>query len=119
MLQATYVYLQAPSLEKLLEQVTTDILANPPLHHDPAAAAQEIAAETAREAAAASEQPQLFDAVVVHDPQVRLPLLRFAQCPDVPQDCWSLLHKVAVRANNSVQQRMVVVYCCGNISDWT
>lgn len=72
MLQATYVYLQAPSLEKLLEQVTADVLANPPLHHDPAAAAQEIAAETAKESAAAAEQPQLFDAVVVHNPQVWL-----------------------------------------------
>jgi hypothetical protein len=68
--QGTYVYLQPPSLEQLRECVSADVLANPPLQHEPAEAAEAAAAEAAAEASAATAQRELFDEMLVHDPQV-------------------------------------------------
>eukprot|EP00882_Tetradesmus_deserticola_P025095 GHRQ01027539.1.p1 GENE.GHRQ01027539.1~~GHRQ01027539.1.p1 ORF type:complete len:249 (+),score=51.84 GHRQ01027539.1:65-811(+) len=70
-LQGTYVYLQPPSLEQLRDRVSADVLANPPLQHEPAEAAQAAAAEAAAEASAAAARRDLFDEVLVHDPQAR------------------------------------------------
>eukprot|EP00879_Flechtneria_rotunda_P032088 GHRR01035240.1.p1 GENE.GHRR01035240.1~~GHRR01035240.1.p1 ORF type:complete len:660 (+),score=243.45 GHRR01035240.1:528-2507(+) len=67
--KATYVYLQPPSLQQLRERVKCNLLANAPPQHDPAHAADAAAAEAVKEAAAAAEQAQLFDAVITHDPQ--------------------------------------------------
>lgn len=69
-MQATYIYLQPPSLERLQQRISADVLANPPLHHEPADAAAAAAAEAVKEASAAAAQPELFDAVLVHEPQV-------------------------------------------------
>jgi guanylate kinase len=68
--QGTYVYLQPPSLEQLRERVSADVLANPPLQHEPAEAAEAAAAEATAEASAAAAQRELFDEMLVHDPQV-------------------------------------------------
>lgn len=70
-MQGTYVYLQPPSLDQLRERVSADVLANPPLQHEPAEAAQAAAEEAAAEASAAAARPELFDEVLVHHPQVR------------------------------------------------
>jgi hypothetical protein len=68
-LQGTYVYLQSPSLEQLRDRVSADVLANPPLQHEPAEAAEAAAAEAAAEASAAAAQHELFDEMLVHDPR--------------------------------------------------
>ncbi|KAF8071222.1 GLTP1 [Scenedesmus sp. PABB004] len=64
----TYVCLQPPSLEGLRARVAAGVLANPPPQHDPAAAAAAAADAAAAEAAAAAAAPELFDAVLQHDP---------------------------------------------------
>jgi hypothetical protein len=70
-LQGIYVYLKPPSLDQLRERVSADVLANPPLQHEPAEAAQTAADEAAAEASAAAARRELFDEMLVHDPQVR------------------------------------------------
>jgi hypothetical protein len=59
-------------LDQLCERVSADVLANPPLQHEPAEAAAAAAAEAAAEASAAAAQRELFDEMLVHDPQVRI-----------------------------------------------
>lgn len=86
-MQATYIYLQPPSFEQLAQRVAADILANPPLHHEPADAAQAAAAEAVREASAAAAQPELFDSMLKHDPQVRAKYVGSMLAADVNLSC--------------------------------
>lgn len=59
------------SLDVLQARITAEVLANPPLHYEPEEAAAKAAAAAVREAQAAAARPELFDAVVSLDEQVR------------------------------------------------
>lgn len=101
-LQATYVYLQPPSLGQLQQRIRADIKSNPPLHHDPEDAANAAAAEAAEEATAAAAQPELFDVVLTHDSQVSFGLVELGDIgvriilPFLPPGWWwHLVHTLA------------------------
>lgn len=70
-LQASYLYLQPHSLEALQARIKAEILATPSLLYEPEEAAAKAAAEVVKEAEAAAAKPELFEAVVPLDPQVR------------------------------------------------
>lgn len=70
-LQATYLYLQPHCLEALQARITAEVLANPPLLYEPEEAAAKAVAEAVKEAQAANARPELFDAVVPLNPQVK------------------------------------------------